>query len=72
MSGITYRHQYQKKIIEINNFLNARQYISEYAFIDNDNIGTWELWKDKLHLNDQGTIKLVNNFIDSINGESYL
>ena len=72
VSGLVYRERYKEKVREINSFLSAREYISEYTFIDNDNITTWDLWKDRLHLNERGTIKLANNFINAINNASAL
>ena len=63
VSGVTYRHQFKDEVREINTFLNARQFIGDYTFIDNDNINEGDLWNDKLHLNNRGTKKLANNFI---------
>ena len=67
VSGITYRSQFKEKICEINNFINARQLVNDFIFINNENINERDIWKDKVHLNDKGIVKLANNFIKSIN-----
>ena len=40
-----------------------------FTFIDNLNITKRHIWKDRIHLNDLGTIILMNSFISAINGE---
>ena len=67
VSGLTCRPYYQKKIEAINKLLevNAEKY--NYVFIDNSDITERHLWKDKLHLNNQGTINLSCNFLDYLN-----
>ena len=70
VSGLTFRPSYQQKIEIINNLLevNAEKY--NYIFIDNSDITERHLWKDKLHLNNQGTINLCCNFLDCLNGKT--
>ena len=67
VSGITYRRQFKDKIDEINTFINARQLVNDFVFIYNGNINERDIWKDKVHLSDNGTTKLANNFIKAIN-----
>ena len=71
VSGLTCRPTYQRNIDEINKLLynNAGRY--GYTFIDNSDIERRHLWKDQLHLNDQGTINLACNFLDSLNKSVY-
>ena len=60
-----------KLIGEINIIL--RQLCEEYNFkyVDNSNIFKSDLWKDGLHLLDDGLTKLGNNFINAINYNLY-
>ena len=70
VSGITCRPRYQNKIDNINKLLkdNTREY--NYSFIDNSDIQEKHLWKDKLHLNEQGMINLACIFLDALNHHS--
>ena len=67
ISGLTCRPAYQTKVDAINKLLklNAGKY--NYIFIDNSDIQERHLWKDKLHLNEQGTINLACNILDFLN-----
>ena len=69
VSGITYRQRYEQKIREVNEIL--RQHSSEYGynFIHNNNITARHIWRDKVHLSDEGSKVLCNNFILSLNSE---
>ena len=67
VSGLTYRPRYSKQVNKINNLLRQNAVSHDYKFIDNSNISEKHLWNDQLHLNDQGTINLVCNFLDSLN-----
>ena len=70
ISGLTCRPDYQTKVDTINKLLklNAGKY--NYIFIDNSDIQEKHLWwKDKLHLNKQGTINLACNFLDFLNNK---
>ena len=40
---------------------------NHFSFIENDNISAAHIWRDKLHLNENGTIVLANNFIQRVN-----
>ena len=61
VSGITYRLQYVKKITEINNYRQGRQYANNYSFIENDNITKEDLYHGAVHLYKFGTCKLATN-----------
>ena len=63
VSGLTYRPRYSKQVNKINTLLRQNAVSHDYKFIGNSNISEKHLWKDQLHLNDQGTI----NFLDSLN-----
>ena len=39
----------------------------DFIYLNNNKIEDIHLWKDGLHLNDQGKIILARNFIDYIN-----
>ena len=67
VSGITFSPYHQLKIRELNELLKANAATYNYTFIDNSDIGEQHLWKDKLHLNNQGTINLACNFLDFLN-----
>ena len=67
VSGLTIRPYYQDKIKELNNLLKANEQEFNYKFIDNSDIVERHLWKDNLHLNEQGTINLACNFLDALN-----
>ena len=67
ISGITFSPYHQSKITELNELLKANASTYNYSFIDNSDIGERHLWKDKLHLNKQGTINLACNFLDFLN-----
>ena len=71
VSGLTCRPAYQVKVNKINKLLReyARSY--DYMYIDNSDIGKRHLWKDFLHLNDQGMTNLACNFLDSLNNRAY-
>ena len=64
IAGVTIRPRYEKQINIINNLLkeNATRY--NYQFICTADIMEKHLWKDKLHLNEQGTIILVGKTLD--------
>ena len=67
VSGITCRHQFYKNVCEINNMLRSKQFIKDFIFIDNANLKPEHIWRDKIHLNDNGTSILTNNFIRCLN-----
>ena len=71
VSGITPRKGYQSKINELNNLLENRQREFDFTFVNNNNIITEHLWRDKVHLNDTGMRILTSNFISMLNGELF-
>ena len=42
-----------------------------YLFVNNDVINHIHLWKDGLHLNENGKVVLTNNFLNYINNFLY-
>ena len=67
ISGCTYREGVQKEVRELNNFIHANEMVKDFVFIHNDNIKEEDIWTDRIHLNNQGTTKLTNNFINALN-----
>ena len=67
VSTITYRPQHLQSVSETNNFLRTKQLLNDFIIIDNDNIKGEHIWKDEVHLNNNGTIALANNLIKAIN-----
>ena len=67
VSTITHREQYKDLVSEINNTLKCKQFTHDYSCINNDNIGSDHIWRDKIHLNYNGTCILAKNFITCIN-----
>ena len=68
ISGITCRPGCQNKIDSINEMLKSNATIADYIFIDNKDIKQDKhLWKDRVHLNNDGLIILADNFINTIN-----
>ena len=67
ISSLICRPGHQEKINGINRLLleNAENY--DYYYINNNNIETTHLWRDKLHLNHQGICILARNFIEYVN-----
>ena len=68
VSGLTCRPYYQAKIEIIIKLLKSNAYKYNYIFIDNSEIVERHLWKDRLHLSNQGMINLACNFLDCLNG----
>ena len=67
VSSITYRRQYQKLITDLNNILRSKQLSHDFILIENDNISAKHIWRDKIHLNELGSVALANNFINCMN-----
>ena len=67
VSAITFREQFDEKVSSINNFLQHKQTLHNFTFIENNNITHEHIWKDKIHLNTHGTINIANNFINALN-----
>lgn len=64
VSAITSRPSCQVKIDEVNRLLKNNANTHNYIFCDNLNIQRNHLWKDKIHLNNEGMTLLVNNYLD--------
>ena len=70
-SGLTCRPSYQAKIKEINHLLRTNAVTHNFEFIDNEYIIHHEhLWRDKLYLNKEGVILLVNNILHFLSKRS--
>ena len=52
---------------ETNNLLCTIQLLIDFIFIDNDNILGEHIWKDKIQLNNKGTVISANNIIKCVN-----
>ena len=70
VSSIINRPSYQSKVDEINKYLFANAQQHNYTFISNSNVHEMHLWRDKVHLTNQGIQLLANNFLDSLNKTS--
>ena len=66
VSGITYREYFENEILNFNNFLMSSQSYHNFTFISNENIIISDLWKDRIHLNENGLSKIANNFIKAM------
>ena len=67
VSQLTYRPGHEKKINEVNDLLCTNQFIHDFSIIDNSNISAYHVWRDNLHLNNEGRDILANNIIDAVN-----
>ena len=67
VSGVTLNPNHQSQIRVLNGLLKENTSKYNYVFIDNSDIEEKHLWKDQLHLNNQGTIRLACNFLDCLN-----
>ena len=67
VSELAYRPQFQQIIYEVDNILRIHQGFHNYVLICNDNIKSCHLWRDKIHLNDDGIMILAKNFVSAIN-----
>ena len=67
VSSITYRKGQEEKINALNNSLRFNQTSFGFTYVDNSNITQDDIWKDDIHLNNQGLTKIANNFISVIN-----
>ena len=72
VSGITCRRKYERKISDINNILFDNQEMNGFIYIDNNDIHYHHIWKDGVHLNNEGIVVLANNFIKALNYGSTL
>ena len=68
ISGITYCRKIDKKRLDrMNKILKEESEKHGFIYIDNGKINGLHVWKDGIHLNENGKILLANNFIDSVN-----
>ena len=69
ISSITCRRKQEEmeKVREINNITKGLCATENFNFISNDSINVQHLWKDGLHLLEEGTNILANNIINSLN-----
>ena len=65
--GLTCRPLYQDKINVINRLLSINADKYNYYYIDNSNIKQYQLWKDNLHLKNNGIYRLAQNFTEQEN-----
>ena len=67
VSSIAFRPDFVHQVNEVNTLLRANQALHNYELINNDNIKSMHIWKDKIHLNDGGIGILSNNFLCVLN-----
>lgn len=67
VSNITYRPGYNKSIKGVNDILHANKILNDFEIIYNDNINASHLWRDNLHLNNNGRDILARNIINVVN-----
>ena len=72
VSAIPFRENSIEQVRDINEYLRSQQNIKNFVFIDNGNIGAGDIWKDGIHLNNNGLTKLGNNFIKFVNNSYYI
>ena len=72
VNGIPCRPGYQNKIDDINRILEANGKNFDYEFISSSNIEEHHLFRDKLHLNNQGVVVLATNFLTALGKPSYV
>ena len=59
-----------KIINQVNDILKDLCLINSFIFIDNSEIKRDMLWKDGIHLNDQGIYMFASNFVDYLNANA--
>ena len=67
VSSITCRPSHQERINKINKLLEQNSFKYNYLYIENGNIKPYHLRRDMLHHGKEGTIILLNNFIEYVN-----
>ena len=67
VSGIKCRPGYDREVKEVNHILYQKSYLHDFKFITNNNITSSHIFRDKIHLNDDGSKVLASNFIRAIN-----
>ena len=71
VSSIAYRKGQEEKIYKLNANLRFNQEAFRFMYIDNSNITQDDIWKDNIHLNNQGLTKIANNFICALNRNTH-
>ena len=67
ISGVTFRPNLTSKVRQLNDHIESKKEMYEFTYINNNNINGNDIWRDKLHLSESGTVKIANNIIDAIN-----
>ena len=67
VSGLMYTSKKKKKLLVGINRMIKELCMSDYEYIDNENIPRDMLYKDSLHLLDKGKYFLSRNFIENLN-----
>ena len=70
ISSIFIKRQFKltRIIKQVNDHLRDECRSNKFHFISNDNITNECLWKDGLHLNNEGTCMFASNLVDFLNG----
>ena len=71
VSAITARPAFQAKLDEVNRLLKANAGPHNYIFSENSNINSSHLWKDKVHLNNEGISLLALNYLDVLHNRPH-
>ena len=67
VSAITFRPGLGLEVKQVNDILFHKSQLLDFNFIGNSNISSSLIYKDKVHLTDDGSAVLKNNFIRAIN-----
>ena len=67
VSSIICNISHQEKINAVNKLLQTNSFKYKYQFIENSNIKSNHLWRDRLHLNDDGICILSKNYLEHLN-----
>ena len=71
VSAITARPAFQAKLDEVNRLLKANAGPHNYIFSENSNINSSHLWKDKVHLNNEGISLLALDYLDVLHNRPH-
>ena len=69
VSAITFRPGLETEVKQVNDILYHKSHIHSFKFIGHSNIGSSLMFKDRIHLNDEGSNVLKNNFIRAVNSQ---
>ena len=67
ISGVTFRPNLTSKVRQLNDHIESKKEMYEFTYINNNNINGNDIWRDKLHLSESGTVKIANNISNAIN-----